>query len=86
LHYCTRNQTTDTFAQRLTTLCATLPSVRLHIHDASRGAALNAQALAASGKSEIWFCGPAGLGKALRDGLKSMGVMPRFHQEAFEMR
>jgi predicted ferric reductase len=86
LHYCTRNQTTDSFAHRLTTLCATLPGVHLHIHDASQGEALNARTLAASGKSEIWFCGPAGLGKALRDGLKSMGVVPRFHQEAFEMR
>jgi predicted ferric reductase len=86
LHFCTRNQAADTFAERLTTLCATLPSVRLHIHDASQGAALKAHALAATNKSEIWFCGPVGLGNALRDGLKSMGVIPRFHQEAFEMR
>ncbi|MHB8949656.1 MAG: ferredoxin reductase family protein [Rhodoferax sp.] len=85
-HYCTRNQAADTFAQHLTTLCATLPSVRLHIHDASRGARLTADTLAATDKSEIWFCGPAGLGNALRNGLKSMGVIPRFHQEAFEMR
>ncbi|MHB8950916.1 MAG: hypothetical protein ACYC4S_17970 [Rhodoferax sp.] len=27
-----------------------------------------------------------GWGNALRNGLMSMGVMPRFHQEAFEMR
>jgi predicted ferric reductase len=60
--------------------------MRLHIHDASRGAALKASTLAATGQSEIWFCGPAGLARALRDGLKFIGVTPRFHQEAFEMR
>ena len=86
LHYCTRKQDTDTFALRLQKLCATLPGVRLHIHDASLGATLKAQTLAVSGRSEIWFCGPAGLGKALRQGLKSLGQAPRFHQEAFEMR
>ncbi len=86
LHYCTRNQAADTFAQRLTTMCAALPGVRLHIHDASQGAVLKAHALAATDKSEIWFCGPAGLANALRNGLMSMGVRPRFHQEAFEMR
>lgn len=86
LHYCTRNQAKDTFATRLNALCATLPSVRLHIHDTSQGASLNARTLAATSQSEIWFCGPAGLANALRESLKSMGVMPRFRQEAFEMR
>jgi predicted ferric reductase len=86
LHYCTRNQEADPFAQRLRSRCAALPNVRLHIHDASLGATLKAQTLAASAKSEIWFCGPAGLGTALRRGLKSLGSAARFHQEAFEMR
>ncbi|MBA3058610.1 MAG: ferric reductase-like transmembrane domain-containing protein [Gammaproteobacteria bacterium] len=86
LHYCTRNQATDSLAQRLIQLCATLPSVRLSIHDASQGANLKAHTLGATGKSEIWFCGPTGLGQSLREGLKAMGVTPRFHQEAFEMR
>jgi len=86
LHYCTRNQSKDPFVARLQTLCAGLPNVGLHIHDASLGASLKAHTLAATQHSEIWFCGPAGLGHALRNGLKSMGVMPRFHQEAFEMR
>jgi predicted ferric reductase len=39
-----------------------------------------------SSKTEIWYCGPAGLINMLRAGLKSMGALPRFHQEAFEMR
>jgi len=86
LHYCTRKQANDPFAARLQTLCRALPEVRLHIHDASKGEALTAHELHARGHSEIWFCGPAGLGHALRNGLKSMGLNPRFHQEAFEMR
>jgi ferredoxin-NADP reductase len=40
----------------------------------------------ASKGSEIWFCGPAGLAEVLRNRLRSMGTMTRFHQEAFEMR
>jgi len=86
LHYCTRNQASDPFAARLQTLCNAVPDIRLHIHDASQGKALTAQSLQTCGKCEIWFCGPAGLGNALRNGLKSMGMKPRFHQEAFEMR
>ena len=86
LHYCTRDQATDAFAARLLALCATLPSVQLHIHDARQGAKLTAAALSVSGKTEIWFCGPAGLAHALRQGLAALGWRPRFHQEAFEMR
>ena len=35
-------------------------------------------------KADVWFCGPAGLGQALRQGLQGAGL--RFHQEAFQMR
>jgi len=86
LHYCTRNQVSDPFVARLRALCSTLPDVRLHIHDSSKGQTLTAQALATDGKAEVWFCGPTGLANALRNGLKAMGLTPRFHQEAFEMR
>ena len=86
LHYCTRDQATDAFVPRLLALCAALPSVRLHIHDARQGAKLTAAALGVSGKTEIWFCGPIGLANALRQGLAALGWRPRFHQEAFEMR
>jgi len=67
-------------------LCASLPRVHLHVHGARQGAELDVASLGAAKGSEIWFCGPAGLGEALRKGLRSMGTMPRFHQEAFEMR
>ncbi|MDP3865924.1 MAG: FAD-binding oxidoreductase, partial [Rhodoferax sp.] len=86
LHYCTRDQATDAFVPRLLALCAVLPAVRLHIHDARQGAKLTAAALGVSGKTEIWFCGPTGLACALRQGLAALGWRPRFHQEAFEMR
>lgn len=37
--------------------------------------------------ADIWFCGPAGFGQALRDGLAARGMSPDdFHQELFEMR
>ncbi|MDP1531364.1 ferric reductase-like transmembrane domain-containing protein [Rhodoferax sp.] len=86
LHYCTRDQSTDAFAPRLLTLCATLPSVQLHIHDARQGAKLTASALGVLKNTEIWFCGPTGLAEALRQGMAALGWRPRFHQEAFEMR
>ena len=86
LHYCTRDQASDAFVPRLLALCAALPAVRLHIHDARQGAKLTASALGVSGKTEIWFCGPTGLAHALRQGMAALGWRPRFHQEAFEMR
>jgi len=86
LHYCTRDQDADAFVPRLQALCATLPSVQLHIHGARQGQALQATALPCTVKAEIWFCGPNGLADALRSGLRALGARPRFHQEAFEMR
>ncbi|MDP2367312.1 ferric reductase-like transmembrane domain-containing protein [Rhodoferax sp.] len=86
LHYCTRDQSTDAFVPRLQELCAALPGIRLHIHDARQGAVLKAESLGETRHAEIWFCGPSGLADALRAGLRAMGWRPRFHQEAFEMR
>ncbi len=86
LHYCTRDQDRDGMVARLQALCATLPMVQLHIHDASQGAKLQAQALQADRPSEIWYCGPQGLAASLREGLRALGARPRFHQEAFDMR
>ncbi|MDD2882439.1 MAG: ferric reductase-like transmembrane domain-containing protein [Rhodoferax sp.] len=37
--------------------------------------------------SDIWFCGPARFGQALKESFKTMGLPEaRFHQELFEMR
>jgi predicted ferric reductase len=86
LHYCTRDQTSDALVPRLLALCAALPGIRLHIHDAQQGAILKAQTLKVCNKTEIWYCGPTGLANMLRAGFRSMGFRPNFHQEAFEMR
>jgi predicted ferric reductase len=86
LYYCTRDQATDAFIPRLESLCANLPEVRLHVHDAQQGTPLNATSLGEAANAEIWFCGPGGLADALRKGLCAIGSRPRFHQEAFEMR
>lgn len=37
--------------------------------------------------ASVWFCGPAGFGRALRDDLLAHGLRPQdFHQELFQMR
>ena len=86
LHYCTRDQSNDAFVPRLQALCATLPGIRLHVHDTRQGGALHAASLGEANNAEVWFCGPGGLADALRQGWRAMGSRPRFHQEAFEMR
>lgn len=91
LHYCTRDRGADPFVARLESLCAALPGLSLHVHDARQGEVLTAAALKPAGsdrrKAEVWFCGPRGLAHALKQGFED--VRPcrvRFHQEAFEMR
>lgn len=91
LHYCTRNLADDPFVPELTSLCAGLPTIRLHIHGAQQGDTLDARTLlrnvAPENASEIWFCGPSGLAEVLRQGIKTLGQSRlRFHQEAFDMR
>lgn len=86
LHYCTRDQRRDAMVARLQALCATLPAVQLHIHDAHQGDRLQAQALQGAKRAEIWYCGPHGLAASLREGLRALGLRYRFHQEAFDMR
>ena len=86
LHYCTRDRERDAFVPRLEALCSPLPGIRLYVHGARQGDALQAAALGDAKNAEFWFCGPTGLAEALRAGLTRMGRRPRFHQEAFEMR
>ena len=91
LHYWTRNPTCDPFIERLKSLCATLPGIRLHTHGSEPSEVLNATRLmiAKDGRrpTEFWFCGPQGLAMRLKKELKLLGLVRlRFHQEAFEMR
>jgi predicted ferric reductase len=89
LHYCTRNRETDPFVAKLEALCAPLSTVHLKVHCAHQGELLTAEKVAAgsSKSAEVWFCGPQGLGNAIKQGLHA--VRPgsfTFHQEAFVMR
>ena len=55
-----------------------------------RGQRLDATQLtldSAGHAAQVWFCGPAGLARSLRDGLRRLGRTDvRWHQEAFQMR
>jgi predicted ferric reductase len=91
LHYCTRGAERDPLAARLRVLCAALPSIRLHIHDAARGERLSEERLgtgiAGTKRTEVWFCGPRRLAKALEEALRrKLHGRLRFRQEAFELR
>ncbi|NWN90579.1 ferric reductase [Marinobacter adhaerens] len=87
LHYCTSGATEDPVVARLQDLEKQLPELALHIHDSQQGQRLNADGLQIqSQKVDIWFCGPQGLAKALRHGLKNRSLSLRFHQEVFEFR
>jgi predicted ferric reductase len=92
LHYCTRNADQDPMVERLRELCRGFPGINLQIHDSSKGQALSAENLDAGGMdypagAEVWFCGPAGLGRAIREGLRSAPFrLSRFHQEEFQFR
>lgn len=91
LHYCTRDRASDSLVLKLEVLCATLPGIRLHIHDARQGELLTSEKLhalhAGAKRAEVWFCGPQGLADSLKEGLqRTFRNRLRFHQEAFEMR
>lgn len=65
--------------------------VRLHVLWDERDGRLDAARIAAQvpawKDAEIWFCGPAGFGRALKKDFAAMGLPEaRFHQELFEMR
>ena len=74
LHYCTANAATDPTVARLHELCAALPQLTLFIHDSHKGEKLSADQLLvsqpASHALDIWFCGPKGLARSLKEGLK----------------
>ncbi|GGB54963.1 ferric reductase [Tistrella bauzanensis] len=66
--------------------------IRLHVLIDSRDGRLTGERIRAAvpdwRAAEIWFCGPAAFGEALRRDFKARGfpVARRFHQELFEMR
>ena len=92
LHYCVRDAGSDPFVEVLRRRCERLGNVTLQVHSAAQGQRLDAAALAqgevAAGRvADVWFCGPAGLAAALRQGLRRLGRGGvHWHQEAFDMR
>ena len=87
LHYCTAGAVNDPMVTRLQQLTEQLPDISLHIYDSLEGQRLTANQLQIHApKVDVWFCGPQGLAKALRSGLKQQSVSVRFHQENFEFR
>jgi len=66
-------------------------NVRLHLLRDGQNDPLTAQRIATLVPSwiqgDVWFCGPAGFGTALREGLSNLGLgAEHFHQELFQMR
>lgn len=67
-------------------------NIRLHVLVDARDGFLTGERIRAAvpewRKASIWFCGPAGFGKALRNDFDTQGlpVGERFHQELFAMR
>lgn len=87
LHYCTAEALGDPMLARLQQLVQQLPDISLHIYDSLQGQRLTATQLQIHDRRvDIWFCGPQGLAKALRSGLKQQSVSLRFHQESFKFR
>ncbi len=87
MHYCTRDARHDPLLPRLQDLCAQAqPPVPLTVHSEVQGQRLTPQDLQGDpGPLDIWFCGPQGLGDALRE--HARGPSPwRLHRESFVMR
>jgi len=66
-------------------------NIRLHLLIGGRDGRLDAERVRAAvpqwQRASVWFCGPNGFGKSLRDDLVAAGLSPSdFHQELFEMR
>lgn len=89
LFYCT-SEPDEAFIARLRGL-AERAGVRLHVLVSARDGRLTVERLCqevpAWQSANFWFCGPAGFGQALREGLVARGLdSADFHQELFDMR
>jgi ferredoxin-NADP reductase len=65
--------------------------IRLHVLVTARDGRLDVPRICNEepdwSSAEIWFCGPAGFGQALREGFTAKGLAKAdFHQELFDMR
>lgn len=83
----------DAFAlNRLEEIAARHPGLKVHVVASEEGGRLTAQRLSELApfpvrESELFYCGPVGLRRAMVSGLKAMGQSPRrVHYEEFELR
>lgn len=89
LFYCT-SEPDEAFIARLRAL-AERAQVRLHVLVSGQDGRLSVERLCQLvpgwQTASVWFCGPAGFGQALREGLVTRGLdAADFHQELFDMR
>lgn len=82
-YYCVRHAAEAAALEEIRTACRQL-GIRLHVLESDKGQRLQADALPAA--SDVWFCGPEGLGRSLQQQLAARAVPPRFHHEAFSLR
>ena len=78
------------FIQRLEHY-AQAAGVKLHVLVSARDGRLDVERICTAvpdwAQADIWFCGPAGFGQALREGFQARGLAEKdFHQELFDMR
>lgn len=78
-------------AQRRLTEDAAKAGVRLHVLVDERDGRLTMDRIIAAvpewARADVWFCGPAGFGQALREQFSARGLgAEHFHQELFQMR
>ncbi|HEY8907632.1 MAG TPA: ferric reductase-like transmembrane domain-containing protein [Rhodoferax sp.] len=78
-------------ALRRVQAAANKAKVRLHLTRGGQNDPLTAPRIASLVPSwvqgDVWFCGPAGFGAALREGFGNLGLgAEHFHQELFQMR
>ncbi|MDR2174039.1 MAG: ferric reductase-like transmembrane domain-containing protein [Burkholderiales bacterium] len=87
-YYC--SQQDNALLQRVERLCRQA-GVTLHVFDETRQGSLTLEKILQNTKTpahaELWFCGPRGLGDALQNAWRAMGLpLQQFRREHFEMR
>lgn len=88
-YLCVRDDQTDVVTT-VRNLCAQV-GVNLHVIVSGKDKPLSGaqirQEIPDWQTRHVWFCGPSGLGQAVRDELKAHGLASKqFHQELFDMR
>lgn len=89
LFWCVRSRDEAPQIERVEAAAKRVDNLTLHILTSDTGDRLTADRIAATanGPLKLWFCGPAGLRRALQSGLARHGISARdIHYEEFEFR